>query len=49
MSKVLPIDDRKQIEALYCRMYQAMVEKDSTTLQAVHADEFVLVHMTGMR
>ena len=43
------MDDKKQIEALYRRMYQAMVEKDSTTLQAVHADEFVLVHMTGMR
>ena len=26
-----------------------MVEKDSATLDRVHADEFVLVHMTGMR
>ncbi|MBQ7142285.1 MAG: nuclear transport factor 2 family protein [Bacteroidaceae bacterium] len=43
------MDDKKQIETLYRRMYQAMVKKDSATLQAVHADEFVLVHMTGMR
>lgn len=26
-----------------------MVEKDLATLDRVHADEFVLVHMTGMR
>ena len=30
-------------------MYKAMVEKDLATLNRVHADEFVLVHMTGMR
>lgn len=41
--------DRQQIEALYSEMYRAMVEKDTTTLQRVLADEFVLVHMTGMR
>lgn len=28
-------------------MYQAMVEKDAATLNRVHADEFVLIHMTG--
>lgn len=43
------MDDKQQIEALYKQMYQAMVDKDSATLEAVHADEFVLVHMTGMR
>ena len=26
-----------------------MVEKDSATLERVHAEEFVLVHITGMR
>ena len=26
-----------------------MVEKDTVTLNRVHADDFVLVHMTGMR
>ena len=43
------MDDRQQIEQLYRDMYKAMVEKDSATLDRVHADEFVLVHMTGMR
>lgn len=43
------MDDRQQIEQLYREMYRAMVEKDSATLERVHADEFVLVHMTGMR
>ena len=42
-------EDESQIEQLYREMYQAMVEKDSATLDRVHADEFVLVHMTGMR
>ena len=43
------MDDRQQIERLYQDMYKAMVEKDLATLDRVHADEFVLVHMTGMR
>ena len=43
------MDDRQQIERLYQDMYKAMVEKDLATLDCVHADEFVLVHMTGMR
>ena len=43
------MDDRQQIEQLYSEMYRAMVEKDLATLDRVHADEFVLVHMTGMR
>lgn len=43
------MDDRQQIEQLYRDMYKAMAEKDSATLDRVHADEFVLVHMTGMR
>ena len=37
------------IESLYKQMYRAMVEKDTVTLNQVHADEFVLTHMTGMR
>lgn len=40
--------DREQIAALYEQMYRAMITKDSATLERVHADEFVLVHMTGM-
>ena len=40
--------DRKQIETLYGRMYKALIEKDSAVLDEVHADDFVLVHMTGL-
>ena len=29
-------------------MYEAMVAKDTVTLNRVHADDFVLTHMTGM-
>ena len=43
------MDDKQQIETLYRQMYQAMMAKDTVTLNAIHADEFVLVHMTGMR
>ena len=42
------MDDKSQIEALYREMYEAMVAKDTATLNRVHADDFVLVHMTGM-
>jgi len=42
-------DDKQQLAALYERMYKAMIAKDSVTLHKVHADVFVLVHMTGMR
>ena len=43
------MDDKSLIEALYREMYQAMVAKDTATLNRVHTDDFVLVHMTGMR
>lgn len=41
--------DREQIAALYERLYRAMIAKDSATLASVMADDFVLIHMTGMR
>ena len=41
--------DKEQIEALYREMYEAMVAKDTVMLNRVHADDFVLIHMTGMR
>ena len=40
--------DKELIEALYREMYKAMVEKDTATQNRVHADNFVLTHMTGM-
>lgn len=43
------MDDRQHIEGLYRRMYCAMIEKDTVTLDQLHADEFVLTHMTGLR
>ncbi len=42
------MSDKEQIEALYREMYEAMVRKDTATLNRVHADDFVLTHMTGM-
>lgn len=42
------MDAKQQIEALYREMYEAMVRKDTATLNRVHADDFVLTHMTGM-
>ena len=48
-NKDKPMDDKQQIEQLYEQMYRAMVEKDTAALDRVHAPEFVLVHMTGMR
>ena len=43
------MDDSRQIEALYRDLYQAMIDKDSSVLSRVLADDFVLTHMTGMR
>ena len=42
------MSDKEQIETLYREMYEAMVRKDTATLNRVHADDFVLTHMTGM-
>ena len=41
-------EDESQIGTLYREMYKAMVAKDTVTLNRVHADDFVLTHMTGM-
>ena len=43
------MDSKDQIMALYRLMYKAMVEKDTTTLIRIHAPEFILTHMTGMK
>lgn len=42
------MDEKKQIELVYEQMYRTMVEKDTVALNRLHADDFVLVHMTGM-
>ena len=41
--------DKDQIEALYREIYKTMIAKDTATLYRIHADDFVLTHMTGMR
>lgn len=48
MTSQAQIDDRQQIQQLYETMYQAMIAKDTATLNYVYADEMVLIHMTGM-
>ena len=37
-----------EIKALYVKMYEGMVNKDCTVLDAVLAPAFTLTHMTGM-
>ena len=39
----------RELEECYERLYRGMVAKDSSQLQAILSDDFVLVHMTGMR
>lgn len=43
------MEDRQAIRNLYEQMYRAMIAKDIATLDQLHADDFVLTHMTGMR
>lgn len=42
-------DDRQTIEQIYRDMCQAMIDKDTATLNRIHADNYVLIHMTGMK
>lgn len=39
----------QRLEAAYRSMYAAMIAKDCAALRRLLADDFVLVHMTGMR
>lgn len=41
--------DKEQIIQLYEEMYTALINKNRATLERVHDDSFVLIHMTGMR
>ena len=42
------MNDNHAIVQLYRDMYSAMIKKDETELERVHAESFVLIHMTGM-
>lgn len=41
--------DNQELEELYREMWRALLAKDITTLERIHAEEFVLTHMTGMK
>lgn len=43
------MDDKTPIIEAYKKMYTAMIAKDADGLNEVLDDDFVLVHMTGMR
>ncbi len=47
--KIVTPDDKIQIEMLYKEMYKAMIAKDIQSLRSVLADDYVLIHMTGVR
>ena len=42
-------NDKAQLEQTYAEMYRAMIAKDTASLGCLLDDDFVLVHMTGMR
>ena len=43
-----PLTDEQQLKNLYAEMWQALLTKDIAVLDKIHADNFVLTHMTGM-
>ena len=44
----IPLTDTQQLKNLYNEMWQALLTKDIKILDEIHADEFILTHMTGM-
>lgn len=47
LTAIISMTDEQQISSLYERMYTAMIAKAEAVLREVHAEDFVLVHMTG--
>lgn len=43
------MDEKEQLTAAYVRMYYAMIKKDECALKELLTEDFVLLHMTGMR
>lgn len=43
------MDDKTPIIEAYKKLYAAMIAKDADTLNEILDNDFVLVHMTGMR
>lgn len=42
------MNSREDLQKLYREMWRALLDKDIATLEKLHAEEFVLIHMTGM-
>lgn len=40
--------DEQQLKNLYGKMWQALLAKNIPALEKIHAEDFLLVHMTGM-
>ena len=43
------MDDREAIRELYRRYWQYMIDKDVNGLRGLMSDDYVLMHMTGVR
>ncbi len=43
------MSDELELKKLYAEMWRALIAKDIAALEKMHASDFVLVHMTGMR
>ena len=43
------MDEEQELVLCYEQLYQGMVAKDTALLEKILADDFVLLHMTGMR
>lgn len=41
--------EKEELEKLYADMYAAMIAKDTVSLGKILDNDFILVHMTGMR
>ena len=42
------VSDEQKLKTLYREMWQALLAKDIATLDKIHSDDFVLVHMTRL-
>lgn len=49
MEKNMEATDESQIKMLYNEMCRAMISKDMEEMERIHAESFVLIHMTGSK
>ena len=43
------VNDKDKIRTLYQNYWQHMIDKDADSLRRIMADDYVLIHMTGVR